>query len=376
MIKEPRTLERRFIRSVLKKGFFITASGCKNIVTENGQIILISTSKSTDSLRISKNQIRSAIRYMQVYRTSIIKDMQCISKYSSALFGILIEIFKGESKLQTLKNGLFRLSLLGVRFYASGLEKDPFLRGEFKKLGGNFVLFNYYQLLETSFDWITWLEQTNSYALIDSGSYSDFRTKQKAKKVSFQQLELFEDELLNSYYIEGYAQFINQNQDNCRIIGFFPFDVVGDPKKTKENYQLLKQQTNATIYPVWQFTDSLEELRQLVDEEHEFIAIGGAVPYLSNRIEKVRAVLEEVYRIFPTVNFHFLGVANELLLEFPCFSADGTAFINARRNKTKKIYLEDGTRIPASAEMTTLEVIQQNLRFLMGLESNNPSFNF
>lgn len=377
LVIEPRNLERKFIRSVRNRGFFVTASGCKNSVTESGQMILISTSKSKESFKISRKQIRNAIRYMQVYRTAIREDMQRFSKFSSALFGILIEIFKGHSKIETLKTGLFRLSMLGVRFYAGGLEKDPFLRGEFKKIGGKYVLLNYYQLLQTSFDWVHWLEKTDSYALIDSGSYSDFSKKQKELKAAYQQMDLFSEDTLTDKYIEGYAQFINRHKDNPRIIGFFPFDVVGDPQKTKENYELLKKRTDAKVYPVWQFTDTLNELEQMVNEEHEVIGIGGMVLYLSKRIEKVRAALQEVFKRYSTVNFHFLGIANELLFEFPCFSSDGTAFLNARKSKRQRqVYLEDGSRVSAPEGMSTLEIIQQNLRFLMRLEDNSPSFNF
>lgn len=369
-MKEPRTLERKFIRNVIKRGYFITASGCTNVVQLNDQLLLITTSKRESAISISRNQIRKAIRFLQVYRTAIRRDMERFTSYSSALFGILLDIFKGDSKLQSLKHGLYRLSLLGVRFYASGLERDPSIMAEFKKMGGKYVLLNYYQLLKSPSNWFDRLEKEDLYCLIDSGAYSYFQEKQKRRKQNAQQQELFGEYLLMVQYIEGYSRFINQWKDHPRILGFFPFDVIGDPQQTKENHQRLIEKTDAKIHPVWQITDSLEELQQLVDKEYEMIAIGGMVPFLSKRLNKVRTTLNKVYDKFPTVNFHFLGVANELLLEYPCYSSDSTAFLNARKSEQqRKVYLDDGTRVTASDDMSTLEIIKQNLSFLMGLES-------
>lgn len=158
---------------------------------------------------------------MQVFRTAIRKNMEKFSKFSSALFGIITEIFKGESKLQTLKNGLYRLTLLECGFWASGLEKDPFLRGVFKELGGKYVLFNYYQLLQSSFDWEQWLEEEDMYCLIDSGAYSEHQNKQKMKKAAYQQQVLFSEETLTEQYVDGYANFMNRHKDNPQVIVFF-----------------------------------------------------------------------------------------------------------------------------------------------------------
>lgn len=370
-MKNPRIIERKFIRAVQKKGYFYTASGCINRIEINGLSICIKTTSQGEPFAIARKQVRKAIRFMQVYRTAIRKDMEQFSNFSSALFGILVEIFKDESKLQALKHGLFRLTLLGVRFYAGGLERDPFLRKEFKELGGQYVLFNYYQLKQCSFDWLKWLESVDAYCLIDSGAFSYFQKKNKEMKTPYQQQQLLGEDILMEQYIYGYAGFINKYKEHRRIIGFFPFDVIGDPVQTKENERLLRTLTDAKIFPVWQFTDDrLDELEGMVDGEPEMIGIGGTVPFLSNRVGKVRAVLNTVFHRFPDINFHLLGIANELLLEFPCFSSDSTAFLNARKSEDqRKVYEADGTRITAPKEMTTLEIIQQNLRFLINLEN-------
>ncbi|EAR66227.1 hypothetical protein B14911_10847 [Bacillus sp. NRRL B-14911] len=368
-VNEPRSLERKLIRHIQKKGFLITANGSLNMAVLMPGKIVISTSKNEDKILVTRKQIRRALRLMQIHRTLVRKDLEKISPFSSALFGILIQVYAGKSKLHKLKNGLFRLSLLGVRFFAGGLERDKTILGEYQKLGGKFLLYNYFQLLQSSSSWLQHLYENDLYCIIDSGSYSIFQEKQKRKKRAFPQQQLLNEETLTDQYIEGYASFIEANKDEKRILGFFPFDCIGDPVQTKMNYERLIKLSNAKIYPVWQITDSLDELQRLIDEEPEMIGIGGIVPFLGNRLDQVKIMLRKVFDCFPTVNFHLLGVANEFLLEFPCFSSDSTAFINARKSKKqRKIYLQDGTRIGAPTHMSTLEIIKQNLSYLISLE--------
>jgi hypothetical protein len=98
--------------------------------------------------------------------------------------------------------------------------------------------------------------------------------------------------------------------------------------------------------------------------------IGGMVPYLSNRQSYLESRLKEVIKRFPTINMHFLGVANELLIGYQAFSSDSTAYINARKSrKQRKLYLSNGIRIDAPESMSTDEIISQNLEFLISLES-------
>ncbi|MBX9976363.1 hypothetical protein [Cytobacillus firmus] len=107
---------------------------------------------------------------------------------------------------------------------------------------------------------------------------------------------------------------------NIRIIGFFPLDVIGDPEATKENYAKLKTMVpGANLIPVFQVSDSLKSLEMLVDEEHEVIALGGLIPLMKKGLNHCRATLDRIFNIYSNVNFHFLGGANELLLEYPFF---------------------------------------------------------
>ncbi|MCM3443372.1 hypothetical protein ACUIJN_25895 [Metabacillus halosaccharovorans] len=64
------------------------------------------------------------------------------------------------------------------------------------------------------------------------------------------------------------------------------------------------------------------------------------------------------------------GADGELLLQFPFASTDTSAFLNSRKsNKQRQVFLKNGVRIKAPEEMSTIDIIRQNLKFLMNLES-------
>ncbi|MGS2778353.1 hypothetical protein ACVBAX_13385 [Robertmurraya sp. GLU-23] len=179
--------------------------------------------------------------------------------------------------------------------------------------------------------------------------------------------------MLDEMILEGYAQFINKHKSNPRILGFMPLDCIGNPQMTRENYKKLKELTDAHIYPVWQITDTLEELDRIVEKEPEMVALGGCVPFLSSRKDFVRDKLKMITKRHPNVCFHGLGIANEMLLDYGIFSADSTAYLNARKWSDRKIYLPTGERIEAPETMSTMEIIAHNIKFLLGLENLEES---
>ncbi|QCJ45572.1 hypothetical protein FAY30_26955 (plasmid) [Bacillus sp. S3] len=108
----------------------------------------------------------------------------------------------------------------------------------------------------------------------------------------------------------------------------------------------------------------------MVNQEHEVISIGGMVPFLSSRKPFIRTVLDKVFAKFPEQNFHALGLADELLLEYNFFSSDSTAYLNARKYEDgRKVYLPSGKRIKAPDDLSTTEIIIQNIKFLLSLEN-------
>ena len=365
-----RNVERQFKREVTKIGYFQTAKGCINHLVDYGKTDLhLKTGIGKEPIRLKRNSIRKAINFFFFKRTAIRSDFESFSSFTSAVFAIILHCFKDKSKLQKLKNGLFRISLLSPRFFFGGLERDKAILKILKSLNGKFVLFNYKSIQESP-HCIDHLDEFDFYCLIDSGSFPLYNAKKKESKKVFQQQKLFSEDNLDDMMLEGYAQFINENKTNPRILGFFPFDCIGNPTKTRDNFSKLKKLTDAKIYPVWQFTDSLEELDRLVLEEHEMYGIGGMVPFISTRKHIIKEVLDKVMKRHPTVNFHALGIADELLVNYNIFfSADSTAFLNARKwADGRKVYISNGERIDAPEAMSTIDIIKQNITYLIGLE--------
>ncbi|MCS0824661.1 hypothetical protein NX029_11830 [Cytobacillus firmus] len=366
---DARKIERQFKRMLVKKGTFHTAQGCKNYLVDYGKTYLeFKSEKGVAPQKIKRNTIRRAISFFFFKRTAVRKDFDRYSSFTSALFGIILQCFKDTARLLKLRSGLFRISLVGTRFFFSGLERDPAMLKVLKELNGKYVLFNYKSILESP-QCLQMLDTYDLYCVVDSGAFSIFNKKRKTSKQLFQQSNLFENEKLDEMTLEGYAQFINSHKRNKRILGFFPLDCIGDPEQTKVNYKRLKELTDANIFPVWQITDSLEAMDQLVEEEPEIIGLGGCVPFLSSRKHIVRDILDQVTKRHPNVCFHGLGIADEMLLEFNLFSADSTSFLNARKwEGGNKIYLSNGERINAPESMSTIDIIKQNIQFLLGLE--------
>lgn len=281
------------------------------------------------------------------------------------MLGILFKVFEGMVIIKRSPSGLLRLSLKGVRVYFSGLERDPAMCETVRMMGGSYLLLNYYYIRNKKF----WTDILSDFkgVVIDSGAFTLYK-KEIRKEAS--EPALFDIEDIPMITVEEYANFINRYSKHQKILGFFNLDVVGDPLTTKENFEKLKRLTpGATVYPVWQFTDSLEQLELIAQQEPELVGIGGMVPYLTTRKNIVKKRLEEIFRRFPYLNFHFLGGANELLLDFPFFSSDTTAYLNSRKSeRQRKIYLENGERIDAPGNMQIEDIIKQNINFLFKLE--------
>ncbi|MEK3992789.1 hypothetical protein [Robertmurraya sp. FSL R5-0851] len=368
-----RQVERKFQREMNKQGFYRTAKGNINRLVEYGKThVFVITEKGANPIELERTSIRKAITFFFFKRTAIRSDFKIFSEFTSAMFAIIVHCFRDKSKLLKLKHGLFRVSLIGTRHWFSGLERSPDILSLLKSLGGKYVLFNYKSILESP-NCLRQLDENDLFCICDSGAFSLFNQSKKDEKNEVYQPALFESELLDEMILEGYAQFINKHKSNPRILGFMPLDCIGNPQKTRENYKKLKELTDAHIYPVWQITDTLEELDRIVEKEPEMVAIGGCVPFLSSRKDFVRDKLKVITKRHPNVCFHGLGIANEMLLDFGIFSADSTAYLNARKWSDRKVYLPTGERIEAPVEMSTMEIIAHNIKFLLGLENLEES---
>lgn len=368
--KSAREIERGFIRRVSKINSIFTVKGSINYINKiSSSFLSITTNKSTKPFSISRKSLRKAISYFMDCKTTTRRQLQCYSKFTSSLMALLLEVFNGKVLVRKLKGGEeMRITLTGTRVFASGLEKDPYIRNELKKLGGKHLLLNYYHIRGNR-NWKRILDE-GFHCIVDSGAFSTFRYKQRWNKKLDNQLELFHIDEVEMISVEEYANFINKECQDNRIKAFINLDVIGDPQQTRNNYERLKSLCPAaTIWPVWQFNDSMDNLMELSQEEHEVICIGGLIPNILKHKEATKARLIELVYKFPGVNFHCLGLANRWLCEIPLFSSDTTAFLNARKSPDqRKVYLETGERVSADEEMSTIDIIKQNLLHLINLE--------
>lgn len=362
---DARQLERKFLRYLQKKKSFLTITGRENqLVSVDKNHLVLQSPLNQKPWSISRAKLRKSIYYTFHKRTVIRRDLEQFSSFSSSILAILFKLFEDMVFIKRLPSGLLRLTLKGVRVFFSGLERDPSIRKIVKEEGGKHLLLNYYHIRNDRY----WTDILDHFSVvIDSGAFSLFKQSMKDKDSG---PTLFDVNDIPMITVEEYASFIKQYQEHPQIVGFFNLDVVGDPQETKRNFDKLKGLVpNANILPVWQFEDSIESLEDLIQEEHDFIGLGGAVPYLSTRKEVVKRKFKAIFERYPFINFHFLGGANEFLLDFNFFSSDTTAFLNARKSeRQRKVYLEHGERVVAPDEMSVMEVIRQNIRFLASLE--------
>ncbi|NLP52054.1 hypothetical protein [Bacillus sp. RO1] len=368
--KNARQIERAFIRKAIKTDKVITLKGKDNyIFAINSSYVTLQTENGRKPFGIARKAIRKAINFLLDCKTITRRQLQRFSNFTSALLAILMTAFQGKVIVKGGKNGEARISLTVIRLYASGLERDPYIRNVLKKLGGKHLLLNYYHIRGNK-NWKRILD--DFHCIIDSGAFSIFKTKQKQKKEVSNQLELFDFEEVEMISLEEYASFINNECHDTRIKAFINLDVIGDPIQTKTNYERLKHLCPAaTIWPVWQFSDSFESLQELVEQEPDVICIGGIVPEMNKNKGTVKEKLDRLFNQFPGVNFHCLGLANRWLWEYKFFSFDTTAFLNSRKSKKqRKIYNDKtGERLMAPAMMSTLSIITQNLESLLKLEN-------
>lgn len=363
---DARQLERKFLRSLSKRKSFLTVTGRENqLVSFDRNFLVIQSAVNQKPWSISRKKLRQSIHYTLTKRSVIRKDLEKFSRFSSSMLAILFKCFEKLAYIKRLPSGVFRLTLKGVRVFFSGTEKDPFIRQVIKEEGGKHLLLNYYYIRNNRF----WTEILDEFSVvIDSGAFTVYRQQMKKRD---NEPNLFDIEDIPMITVEEYASFITRYHNHPKITGFFNLDVIGDPHATKKNFKRLKELVpHANLFPVWQFEDSLESLEELIQEEYEMYGLGGTIPYLSTRKEVVKKKFEAIFSRFSFCNFHFLGGANEFLLDFPFYSSDTTAYLNARKSeRQRKVYLEHGERVDAPEKMGVMEVIRQNIRFLALLES-------
>lgn len=343
---DARKTERAFIRKLQKKGGFNTANGKANLFAgKDAKAILLKTEKSKKTLAVLRTKLRAAISYTFYSRTVTRKELEAFSRFSSALLGILIEVFEKAGRIHKTAKGLLRLTLIGVRYFFAGVDRSVRDLEVAATNGAKFVLMTYAHIRKRG-AWKQHVERLGLKILLDSGAFTLWKAAQKGKQV-------------DPIAVEDYAAFIEEHKD--LLYAWFNLDVIGDVAASKANAEYLKARNLAPI-EVWHIQNSLDDLQQLVNDDHAVIAIGGSV----GTSEKEReAVFTKVFESFPYQNFHFLGGSSKLLYKFNWFSADSTGWLAGR--KYGSILDENGQR-KAPEGMTGLEALAYNAKNLSRLE--------
>ena len=177
------------------------------------------------------------------------------------------------------------------------------------------------------------------HIFMDSGAYSAW-----TKKVEID--------------IDEYIKFIK----NHHIGKYIVLDVVGNPKQTYDNLKHMESNGLQPI-PVFHFGSDFKYLQQLVDENYYYICLGGTVgASTKNKIE----FFDKCFKSFPNTYFHGLGMTQiDILLKYPWFSVDSTAWLNGR--KYSKLATFDG-QIDLPKSMPTQDKIAKNVQFFSDLE--------
>lgn len=344
---DARQLERKFIRQIAKKGGFTTANGKANLYAgkENGAVLL-KTAKSKKPLAILRTKLRQAIAYTFYTRTITRKDLEVFSRFSSAVLGILIEVFNKAAKLHKTPKGLLRLTIIGVRYFFAGVDKSVRDLEAAAANGAKFVLMSYHYIRKGK-AWKEHVERLGLKILLDSGAFTVWKAQQKGKEVE-------------EITVEAYAEFIKQHKEV--LYSWFNLDVVGDAAASKANAEYLKAAGVAPI-EVWHVGSDLKDLEELVAEDHAIIAIGGSVGLSEKAREEA---FTKVFARFPEQNFHFLGGSSKLLYKFNWFSADSTGWLAGR--KYGAILDEKGQR-KAPSSWDGMKALAYNVQKLSGLEA-------
>ena len=147
------------------------------------------------------------------------------------------------------------------------------------------------------------------HLFIDSGAFTELTTGKKVR-------------------LNQYIQFI---YDNLKITDVYAaLDVIGDPEKTAENLQAMKDSGLEPI-AIDHFGTYMHMWKQLV-YENDYVAIGGSARsgITNHRVfSKMRFV--EALKIKPDIKIHGFGITNpESVLELPYYSVDSTSWSTGR----------------------------------------------
>jgi len=174
---------------------------------------------------------------------------------------------------------------------------------------------------------------------LDSGAFSVFTGK--AETISIQE----------------YIKFIKEN----KFTTYAGLDVIGDPEETYKNCTLMKE-AGLNPIPTFHYGTDLKWLKKYCTE-YDYIAIGGMAGEIRKKRKILRAFLTQVFYTTGKKKLHGFGLTSNLLLSFPFYSVDSTAWLSAVRHRTV-VFFKKGRLVAADAMTKSTYTRQKNPNIL------------
>ena len=170
-------------------------------------------------------------------------------------------------------------------------------------------------------------------ALFSYHYYKNVDIRAFHEKVSPVKAELFIDSGAFSAHTQGvkidlkeYVKFLQNNREFISVMA--TLDDLSSPQKTRENHLALISE-GLPVIPCFHVGEPLQYLEQYL-EEHDYVALGGMVPYMRSKKDSVMRWLVQCFRLaqkFPGRGFHGFGcTAWKVVASFPWRSVDSSSW--------------------------------------------------
>jgi hypothetical protein len=167
----------------------------------------------------------------------------------------------------------------------------------------------------------------------DSGAFSIWSKVQEFQKATGGSIEDYyvSDEFMA--YVDGYVKLILDHPEVSQV--YANIDVIGSPKLTWQNQQLLESKGLKPV-PVVHFGTSMKWLHHYIDRGYTYIGLGGLVGgKVGGSASKDKARwIKECFQIAcpapkyqPVIKFHGFGVSTwKIIRKYPWYSVDSAAW--------------------------------------------------
>lgn len=189
--------------------------------------------------------------------------------------------------------------------------------------------------------------------IIDSGAFSLAMAKQPRK-----------------IDISEYANFIKGFRERWpHQVEFINLDVIGDQEASNRNHTILRTKGCDTI-PVLHFGAEESHLIEMLDSDHEIVALGGLVPYARRKktlhewLDKCFSLVVERWQDTGRLQkIHILGISGESTLNrYPIYSCDASTWASIVMFGHSK-HIDEMPRTNEEArELGSMKVIRVALR--------------